>query len=45
MDDIARAMKEFSDGNFDVQPKVRWKGDFKEILASFAGFERVWRQQ
>ena len=40
VDDIARAMKEFSDGNFDVQPKVRWKGDFKEILASFAGFEK-----
>ncbi len=40
VDDIARAMKEFSDGNFDVQPQVEWKGDFIGILDSFMKFER-----
>lgn len=39
VDDIARAMKEFSDGNFDVQPQVEWKGDFIGILDSFMKFE------
>ena len=39
VDDIARAMKEFSDGNFDVQPEVEWKGDFIGILDSFMKFE------
>lgn len=40
VDDIAHAMKEFSDGNFDVQPQVEWKGDFIGILDSFMKFER-----
>lgn len=40
VDDIGRAMKEFSDGNFDVQPQVEWKGDFIGILDSFMKFER-----
>lgn len=39
VDDIARSMKEFSDGNFDVQPQVEWKGDFIGILDSFMKFE------
>lgn len=40
VDDIGRAMKEFSNGNFDVQPNVEWKGDFVGILDSFMDFER-----
>lgn len=40
VDDIDRAMKEFSSGNFDVQPEVEWKGDFISILNSFMGFEK-----
>ncbi len=40
VDDIARAMKEFSSGNFDVTPVVEWKGDFVGILDSFIGFEK-----
>lgn len=40
VDDISRAMKEFSDGNFDVQPEVEWKGDFVGILDSFMEFEK-----
>lgn len=40
VDDIARAMNEFSNGNFDVQPEVEWKGDFIGILDSFMLFER-----
>lgn len=40
VDDISRAMKEFSNGNFDVQPEVQWKGDFIGILDSFMMFER-----
>lgn len=40
IDDISRAMKEFSGGNFDVQPEVEWKGDFVNILDSFMLFER-----
>lgn len=39
VDDIARAMKQFSKGNFDVQPEVEWKGDFVGILDSFMEFE------
>lgn len=39
VDDIGRAMKEFSNGNFDVQPEVEWKGDFVEILNSIMNFE------
>ena len=40
VDDIGRAMKEFSEGNFDVQPEVEWKGDFVGILDSFMQFEK-----
>lgn len=40
VDDISRAMKEFSEGNFDVQPEVEWKGDFVGILDSFMLFEK-----
>lgn len=39
VDDISHAMGEFSNGNFDVQPEVEWKGDFKGILDSFMMFE------
>lgn len=39
VDDIGRAMQEFSNGNFDVKPEVEWKGDFKGILDSFMSFE------
>ena len=40
VDDIDRAMKLFSDGNFDVKPEVEWKGDFIGILNSFLAFEK-----
>lgn len=40
VDDIDRAMKLFSEGNFDVQPDVEWKGDFIGILNSFMAFEK-----
>ncbi len=40
IDDIARAMKEFSNGNFDIQPQVDWKGEFVGILNSFMDFEK-----
>lgn len=33
-------MKLFSEGNFDVQPEVEWKGDFVGILDSFMAFEQ-----
>lgn len=39
VDDIARAMQEFSEGNFTVQAEVEWKGDFVGILDSFMAFE------
>ena len=39
VDDIDRAMKLFSEGNFDVQPEVEWKGDFVGILNSFMAFQ------
>ena len=39
VDDIDRAMKQFAEGNFDVQPEVEWKGDFVGILNSFMMFE------
>ncbi len=39
VDDIDRAMKLFSEGNFDVRPEVEWKGDFIGILNSFMAFE------
>lgn len=40
VDDIGSAMKLFSEGNFDVQPEVEWKGDFIGILDSFMAFEK-----
>ena len=40
VDDIGRAMKLFSEGNFDVKPEVEWKGDFVGILDSFMAFEK-----
>ena len=40
VDDIDRAMKLFSEGNFDVQADVEWKGDFIGILNSFMAFEK-----
>ena len=40
VDDIDRAMKLFSEGNFDVQPNVEWKGDFIGISNSFMDFEK-----
>ena len=40
VDDIDRAMKLFSEGNFDVKPEVEWKGDFVGILNSFMSFEK-----
>lgn len=40
VEDISHAMKEFSNGNFDVQPEVEWKGDFINILDSFMYFEK-----
>lgn len=40
VDDIGRAMKEFSSGNFDVKPEVEWRGDFVGILDSFMAFEQ-----
>lgn len=39
VDDIDRAMKLFSEGNFDVKSNVEWKGDFVGILHSFMDFE------
>lgn len=39
VDDIKRSMQEFSHGNFDVKPEVKWKGDFEEILHAFMSFE------
>lgn len=39
--DINQAMKQFSEGDFNVNPQVEWKGDFVEILDSFLMFERT----
>ncbi len=39
VDDIDRSMKQFSEGNFEVQPEVEWRGDFVGILDSFMAFE------
>ena len=39
VDDIDRSMKQFSEGNFDVQPEVEWRGDFVGILQSFMEFQ------
>ena len=40
VDDIDRSTKQFSEGNFDVQPEVEWRGDFVGILNSFMAFEQ-----
>ncbi len=40
INDIARAMKGFSNGNFQVRPQVEWKGEFVGILDSFLNFEK-----
>ncbi|MBP3489342.1 MAG: methyl-accepting chemotaxis protein [Roseburia sp.] len=40
IDDISRSMEKFSQGNFNVQPEVEWKGDFVNILDSFLLFEK-----
>lgn len=40
VDDISRSMEQFSQGNFNVQPEVEWRGDFVNILNSFMLFER-----
>lgn len=40
VDDIARAMHEFAEGNFAVEAEVDWKGDFVGILDSFMVFEK-----
>lgn len=37
--DIANAMKEFSEGNFTIQPETVWQGDFVNIYNSIAEFE------
>ena len=39
VDDIDRSMKQFSEGNFDVQPEEEWRGDFVGILHSFMEFQ------
>ena len=41
VDDIARAMSEFANGNFVVQPEVEWNGDFITILDAFMSFEKT----
>ena len=41
VDDISRAMSEFSGGNFDVRPEVEWRGDFVAILDAFMSFEKT----
>lgn len=38
--DIRHAMREFSNGNFDVDSDLEWKGDFVEIANSFVAFEK-----
>lgn len=40
VEDIDRAMKEFSNGNFDVKANVEYRGDFCGIEESFMGFEK-----
>ncbi len=41
VDDISRIMKEFSAGDFDVQPEGEWKGDFVAIAESIMTFEKA----
>ncbi len=40
VEDIDRAMKEFSQGNFDVKANVDYQGDFCNIEKSFMEFEK-----
>ena len=40
VEDIARTMGEFAEGNFIVKPTVEWKGDFLGILEAFRAFEQ-----
>lgn len=40
VDDISNTMHEFSGGNFDVHPSVKWRGDFKGIQDSLMLFEQ-----
>ena len=40
VDDISKSMNEFATGNFVVQPKVEWRGDFVGILDAFKSFEK-----
>ena len=40
VDDITRAMNEFANGNFVVQPEVEWQGDFIAILDALMSFEK-----
>ncbi len=40
VNDIAMAMKSFAEGDFSVQPKTDWKGDFVAIHDSVMDFEK-----
>ena len=40
VEDIDEHMKQFSKGDFRVNPKSEWKGDFKTILEAFVSFEK-----
>lgn len=40
MDDMVRTMTEFSNGNFNVQSQVEWKGDFVLLSDSLAAFKK-----
>ena len=44
VDDIADSMKEFSAGNFAVQPLVEWKGDFVTILIVLCNLRKIWQR-
>uniref|UniRef100_UPI004057A0C7 methyl-accepting chemotaxis protein n=1 Tax=Acetatifactor sp. TaxID=1872090 RepID=UPI004057A0C7 len=39
VDDIAKVMGEFSEGNFTVKPEVEWRGDFIAIRDAILSFE------
>lgn len=39
VDDIAKVMGEFSEGDFTAQPEVEWKGDFIAIRDAILSFE------
>ena len=40
VDEIDNAMSHFSAGDFSVQPRIEWKGDFIGISDSFFAFEK-----